>query len=191
MGGAGGSQLKIGAPVEKRGHGHPHGSKNKSKDPAAVASSSASVKWRPGHPVGSKNKTKISTTATGPSASPRNASPPPSPRIYSFFCIAGAQCHEIQRVPLKFTKFMDGRELREAVLREHSGGGTPYEVEVWYDGDGEMYFKGGWSQFAEDHDLHQGFVMIFDYHVGTSKFDVKVYNGTQCQKEYEVEVHFQ
>jgi hypothetical protein len=34
------------------------------------------------------------------------------------------------------------------------GGGTPYEVEVWYDGVGEQYFKGGWSQFAEDHDLH-------------------------------------
>jgi hypothetical protein len=61
--------------------------------------------------------------------------------VYSFFCIVGAQCREIQRVPLKFTKFMDGRELREAVLREHSGGGTPYEVEVWYDGAGEMYFK--------------------------------------------------
>jgi hypothetical protein len=54
-----------------------------------------------------------------------------------------------------------------------------------------MYFKGGWSQFAEDHDLHQGFFMIFDYHVGTSKFDVKVYDCTQCQKEYEAEVHFQ
>jgi hypothetical protein len=140
--------------------------------------------------VGSKNKTKVSTAAPGPSAPPHNASPPPSPRIYSF-CIAGAQCHEIQRVPLKFTKFMDGRELREVVLREHSGGGTPYEVEVWYDGDGEMYFKGGWSQLAEDHDLHQGFFMIFDYHVGTSKFDVKIYDGTQCQKEYEAEVHFQ
>jgi hypothetical protein len=62
---------------------------------------------------------------------------------------------------------MDGRELREAVLCEHPGGGTPYEVEVWYDGDGEMYFKGGWSQFAEDHDLHQGFFMIFDYHYGS------------------------
>jgi hypothetical protein len=74
--------------------------------------------------------------------------------MYSFFCIVGSQCREIQRVPLKFTKFMDGRELREAVLHEHSGGETPYELEVWYDGDGEMYFKGGWSQFAEDHDIH-------------------------------------
>jgi hypothetical protein len=50
--------------------------------------------------------------------------------------------------------------------------------------------KGGWSQFAEDHDIHQGFFMTFDFHVGTSKFDVKIYDGTQCQKEYEAEVHF-
>jgi hypothetical protein len=110
--------------------------------------------------------------------------------VYSFFWIAGAQCREIQRVPLKFTKFMDGQELQEAILCEHSGGGTPYEVEVWYDGAGEMYFEGGWSQFAEDHDLHQGFFITFDYHVGTPKFDVRIYDYTQCQKEYKAEVHF-
>jgi hypothetical protein len=190
MADAGGSQLNIDATVEKRGRGRPRGSKNKSKDPAVAASPSAPVKQHPGRPLGSRNKTKMSTAAPGPSAPPHNASPPSSPRIYSLFCIIGAQCREIQRVPLKFTNFMDGRELREAVLREHSGRGTPYEVEVWYDGDGEMYFKGGWPQFAEDHDLHQGFFMIFDYHIGTSKFDVKIYDGTQCQEEYESEVHF-
>jgi hypothetical protein len=96
MADAGGSQLNIGAPVEKQGRGRPRGSKNKSKDPAVVASSSARVKRRPGRPMGSKDKTKISTTAPGPSAPPRNASPPPPPRIYSFFCIAGTQCREIQ-----------------------------------------------------------------------------------------------
>jgi hypothetical protein len=63
------------------------------------------------------------------------------------------QCREIQRLPLKFTKFMDGRELRGAILCEHSGGGTPYEVEVWYDDAGKQYFKGGWSQFVDDHDI--------------------------------------
>jgi hypothetical protein len=161
-----------------------------------VASPSTYVKRRPGRPVGSKNKPKVSAAAApSSSVAPRNASPPPPPppppKIYSFFCIAGAQCREIQRVPLKFTKFMDGRELREAILREQSRGGTPYEVEVYYDGCGEMYFRGGWPQFAEDHDLHQGFFMLFDYHCGTSKFDVKIYDCTQCQKEYEAEVHFQ
>jgi hypothetical protein len=156
MADASGSRLNIGAPVEKRGRGHPRGSKNKATAIAVVALSSAPVKRRPGRPVGSKNKPKVPSAAPGPSAPSANASPSP-PRIYSFFCIANAQCREIQHLPLKFTKFMDGRELREAVLREHSSEGTPYKVEVWYDGAGEQYFKGGWSQFAEDHDLHQGF----------------------------------
>jgi hypothetical protein len=191
MADAGGAHLNNGVQMEKRGRGRPRGSKNKSKDPSTVASPSVSMKRRPGRPMGSKNKPKVSDAAPGHSAAPHNASPPPPPKIYSFFYIAGAQCREIQRVPLKFTKFMDGRELREAILREHSGGGTPNEVEVWYDGCSEMYFRGGWSQFAEDHDLHQGFFMIFDYHCGTSKFDVKIYDCTQCQKEYEAEVHFQ
>jgi hypothetical protein len=30
--------------------------------------------------------------------------------------------------------------------------------------------------------------MTFDFHVGTSKFDVGIYDGTQYQKEYEADV---
>jgi hypothetical protein len=187
MADASGSRFNLGAPVEKRGRGRPHGSENKTIAATAVASSSALGKRCPGRPAGSKNKPKASFAAPGSSAPSPDASSP-SPRIYSFFCICNAQCPEIQRLPLKITKFMDGRELREAVLREHSGGRTTYEVEVWYDGAGEQFFKGGWSRFAEDHNLHQGFFMTFDFHVGTSKFDVKIYDGTQCQKEYEAEV---
>jgi hypothetical protein len=181
------SRLNIDAPVEKRGRGRPRGSKNKTTAAATVASFSILVKRRPGRPAGSKNKPKVPSAAPGPSfASPDATSS--SPRIYSFFCICNTQCREIQRLPLKFTKFMDGRELREAVLHEYSGGGTPYEVDVWYNGAGEQFFKGGWSRFAEDHDLHQGFFMTFDFPVGTSKYDVRIYDGTQCQKEYEAEV---
>jgi hypothetical protein len=135
MADASGSRLNIGAPMEKRGRGRPRGSKNMATIAAAVASSSTPMKRHPGRPVGSKNKPKVSSAMPGLSAPPHNASPPP-PRVYSFFCIAGAQCHEIQWVPLKFTKFMGERELQEAVLHEHSGGGTLYEVEVWYDGAG-------------------------------------------------------
>jgi hypothetical protein len=124
MADAGGSRLNISAPVEKRGRGRPRGSKNKAAIEAVVALSSAPVKWRPGHPAGSKNKPKVPSAAPGLSSPSVNASPLP-PKIYSFFCIAGTQCREIQRLPLKFTKFMDGRELREAVLREHSGGELP------------------------------------------------------------------
>jgi hypothetical protein len=38
---------------------------------------------------------------------------------------------------------MDGQELREAILRQVSGEGSPYEVEVYYDVDEEMFFRGG------------------------------------------------
>jgi hypothetical protein len=186
MADAGGSRLNLGAPVEKRGRGRPRGSKNKTTVATAVAPSSDFRKRRPSRPAGSKNKPKVPSTVPSSSAPSRDASSS-SPRIYSFFCICNVQCRKIQRLPLKFMKFMDGRELREAVLCEHSGGGTPYEVEVWYDGAGEQFFKGGWSRFAEDHDLHEGFFMTFDFHVGTSKFDVRIYDGTQCQKEYEAE----
>jgi hypothetical protein len=107
MADAGGSRLNIGAPVEKRGRRRPRGSKNRVSIEAAVASSSAPVKRRPGRPAGSKNIPKVASTAPGPSAPSANASSP-LPRLYSFFCIAGPQCREIQRLPLKFTKFMDG-----------------------------------------------------------------------------------
>jgi hypothetical protein len=177
MADADGSRLNLGAPVEKRGRGHPRSSKNKIISAAAVASLSALVKRRPERPAGSKNKPKAPPTAPGSSAPSPDASSS-SPKIYSFFCICNAQCCEIQRLPLNFTKFMDERELREAVLHEHSSGGTPYKVEVWNDGAGEKFFKGGWSRFAEDHDLHQGFFMTFDFHVGTLKFDVRIYDCT-------------
>jgi hypothetical protein len=181
MADAGASNLDTGVLMEKQGCGCPRGCKNKPKDASLVSLSSASTKRCPGRPLGSKNKPKASVAAApGASTAPRNASPPPSANIYSFFCIAGAQCREQQRVLLKFTKFVDGHKLREAILHKQSGGGTPYEVEVYYDGRGEMYFRGGWPQFAGDHDLHQGFFMLFDYHCGTSKFDVKIYDYTQC-----------
>jgi hypothetical protein len=194
MADADGSRPNLGSPVEPRGRGRPRGSKNKNNTTPAAAGSSlaAPAKRRSGRPPGSKNKPKVIGAASSPSAPPATAPAAPAaiPRIFSFFCIAMAQCREIQRLPLNFTKFMDGHELREAVLRKQSGSGTPYEVEVWYDGDGEQYLRGGWSQFAEDHDIHQGFFMAFDFHIGTSKFDVKIYDGTQCQKKYEAEVHF-
>jgi hypothetical protein len=90
--------------------------------------------------------------------------------IFCFFAFAGTQCRERQCLPLKFAEFMDGRELREAILREVSSDGPPYELEVYYDDEGNMFFKVGWPRFAEDYDLHLGWILLFNYHYGTSKF---------------------
>jgi hypothetical protein len=100
-----------------------------------ASSSSAPMNRRPSRPLGSKNKPKSSTSLANRSmdanATRHNASPPRPVNVFSFFAIVGAQCREQQCVPLKFTQFMDGRELREAILREESNGGTPYKVEVY------------------------------------------------------------
>jgi hypothetical protein len=106
------SHLNLGSPMAPRGWGCPRGSKNKNNTTLAAAgsSSAAPVKRRPGRPPGSKNKPKVTGAALDSSALPP-AAPAAPPRIFSFFCIAMAQCHEIQRLPLNFTKFMDGREL--------------------------------------------------------------------------------
>jgi hypothetical protein len=131
MGDAGVIDLDTDAVIEKRGCGYLCGSKNKPKDVSMVALSSfVPMKGRPGRPLGSKNKLKPSSSSIAhqsvdANAAPSNASPPPPINLFSFFVIAGAQYHEQQRVPLKFTQFMDGSELRESILHEESGGGTP------------------------------------------------------------------
>jgi hypothetical protein len=120
-----GSHLNLGSLVAPRGRGRPRGSKNRSNTTPATAgtSSDAPAKRRPGRPPGSKNKPKVTGAAPGPAAPPpaAPAAPAAPPRVFSFFCIAMAQCREIQCLPLNFTKFMDGRELREAVLHEQAG----------------------------------------------------------------------
>jgi hypothetical protein len=173
--------------ARKHGRGRPRSSKNKPKAPSVQASSSTPAKCRRGRPLGSKNKTRIPAKPTehlDVSLAQPNPPQPSTGVLFSFFALAGAQCHEQQRLLLKFTEFMDGRELREAILREVSSGGPPYEVEVYYDGDGDMFFRGDWPRFAEDYDLHQGWFLMFNYNHGTTKFDVKIFDGTQCQTKY-------
>jgi hypothetical protein len=82
--------------------------------PAAAGTSlDAPAKRRPSRPPGSKNKPKVTGVVPGPIAPPPAAPAAPAvpSQIFSFLCIAMAQCREIQRLSLSFTNFMDGREL--------------------------------------------------------------------------------
>jgi hypothetical protein len=85
-----------------------------------------------GRPLGSKNK-KSSIRAIVDSATPDLdfAQPVLSQRssgnTFCFFAFADAQCRECQRLPLKFTEFMDGREISQAILWKTSSEGLPYE----------------------------------------------------------------
>jgi hypothetical protein len=60
--------LDDGVVVEKRGQGHPRGSKNKPKASVMQTSSSTPAKRRHGHPVGSKNKVKASVHRPTPTS---------------------------------------------------------------------------------------------------------------------------
>jgi hypothetical protein len=101
------------------------------------------AKRHPGRPLGSKNKKSSEATTNL------------ADRLFSFFSFLGDQCREQQCLPLNFTEFMESRELWEAVLQETSSGGPPYELEVYYDGNSDVFFRGGWDHFAEDQDLQQ------------------------------------
>jgi hypothetical protein len=86
--------------VEKRGHDHLRGSKNKPKSLlAAAASSSTPAKHRLGRSIGSKNK-KSFVTMTDPidrldvSVAHPILSSSSSGDLFSFFSFAGAQCRE-------------------------------------------------------------------------------------------------
>jgi hypothetical protein len=83
---AGVVDLDTGAVMKKRGRCRPRGSKNKPKDASLVASSSSvSTKRRPGRPLRSKNKPKPSFPVSQDAiAAPRNASPPPPVKTFSF-----------------------------------------------------------------------------------------------------------
>jgi hypothetical protein len=138
------------ATVEKCDRGHPHRSKNKPKSLLAIVTSSLTLaKRRLGRPLGSKNK-KSAIVTTDPAdcldvsfSHPAASSSSSSGDLFTFFSFAGAQCHEQKPLPLKFTEFMEGRELQDAVLRETSSGGPPYELEVYYGGNGNAIFRGG------------------------------------------------
>jgi hypothetical protein len=108
--------------VEKRGRGRPRGSKNKPNAYVMDASSLTPAKRCRGCPLGSKNKVKAATTltSTGDHLDISLAQPIMTQssvgNVFSFFAFTGAQCYEQHRLPLKFTQFMDGWELREAIL---------------------------------------------------------------------------
>jgi hypothetical protein len=104
-------------------------------------------KRRRGRQLGSKNKKPSTATADASDLLDVSFAHPTLPQsstgnLFSFFAFAGAQCHEQQHLLLKFMELMDARDLREAILWEVSSGRPPYELEVYYDGKGDVFFKG-------------------------------------------------
>jgi hypothetical protein len=126
--------------VEKRGCGRPRGSKNKVKTTTAASLSTAPGKRHRGCPLGSKNKKPSAMVVAASTTLDLGLAQPILPQrsfgnIFCLFAFTDAQCREHQRLHLKFAEFMDDHKISQAILRETSSGGPPYELEVRYDGD--------------------------------------------------------
>uniref|UniRef100_A0ACD5TVZ3 Uncharacterized protein n=1 Tax=Avena sativa TaxID=4498 RepID=A0ACD5TVZ3_AVESA len=103
---------------------------------------------------------------------------------FEFFTIMLRNPCEKLRLPDKFAEFLDGQEPRAVKLREAGGGQRRlWDVEVVFDGEGQMYLERGWEQFAREHDVHQGHFLIFSYD-GEAVLTVKVFDGSMCRRHY-------
>jgi hypothetical protein len=45
-------------------------------------------------------------------------------------------------------------------VQECSGGQPPYDIEVYYDGEGKCYFRGGWLKFFVDYGVREGWFLL-------------------------------
>jgi hypothetical protein len=174
--------------VEKHGRGCPRGSKNKSKIVASTSSTTL-AKRRHGRPLGSNNK-KPSTMAAGAAILPDVSLAQPivpqasAASMFSFFAFASAQCREHQRLPRNLlnswmvASFVKLSSEKSPAMGHHMNWRYTMMVKVMCSSRvvghallNIMIFTKGW-------------ILIFNYHCGTSKFDVKIFDGTKCQKKY-------
>ncbi|OIS97647.1 b3 domain-containing protein rem10, partial [Nicotiana attenuata] len=80
------------------------------------------------------------------------------------------------KIPTGFLKYLKGCKINEhAILKR---GGTKWPVKV----NGRQ-FEAGWAEFAEEHDLQLGDMLVFR-HEGNMEFDVSIFGSSHCEKEY-------
>jgi hypothetical protein len=79
---------------------------------------------------------------------------------------------------------MEGREIAHAILQECSTGQPSYDIEVYYDGEGNCYFHDGWPNFFTDYSVQEGWFLLFSHCEGTWEFFVCVINGTLCARSF-------
>jgi hypothetical protein len=96
--------------------------------------------------------------------------------------LAGAE--DRLRLPSQFMEAMEGQEMAYATLRECSVGQPRYRVEVYYDGEGECYFRDGWSKFFADYGVHAGWFLLFTHRDGRRNFIVYIFDGTLCARTF-------
>jgi hypothetical protein len=96
--------------------------------------------------------------------------------------LAGAK--DCLRLPSQFVEAMEGQEMAYATPRECSVGQPRYRVEVYYDGEGECYFRNGWPKFFADYGVHAGWFLLFTHRDGWGNFIICIFDGTLCARTF-------
>ncbi|XP_009612433.1 B3 domain-containing protein REM10-like isoform X1 [Nicotiana tomentosiformis] len=90
------------------------------------------------------------------------------------------------KIPIGFLKYLKGYDhIEHAVLKRD---GKKWLVKLT-----GRRFEAGWAEFAEEHDLQLGDMLVFR-HEGNMEFDVSIFGSNHCEREYaeyleEGEVH--
>ncbi|KAI5002213.1 hypothetical protein ZWY2020_026863 [Hordeum vulgare] len=103
---------------------------------------------------------------------------------FEFFLILQPNFLKKLRLPHKFAKVLDGRELWEVKLREPGCRRHLCKVEVVLDADGHMYLGHGWEQFARAHNLRLGHFLVLSYD-SHAVLTMKVFDWTMCRTHYQ------
>ncbi|GAB2291364.1 hypothetical protein Dimus_025622 [Dionaea muscipula] len=83
------------------------------------------------------------------------------------------------KVPLKFTRHMEGRTSGSVLLTGPSG--HSWKVSLITQ-DGNLCLDDGWSTFVRDHSIQCGDSLIFRYD-GNLRFSVQIFDESSCEKE--------
>ncbi|OIT38373.1 PREDICTED: B3 domain-containing protein REM10-like [Nicotiana attenuata] len=80
------------------------------------------------------------------------------------------------KIPVGFLKYLKGYDhIEHAILKRD---GKKWMVKV----NGRR-FEDGWAEFAEEHDLQLGDMLVFR-HEGNMEFEVIIFDSSQCDREY-------
>ena len=85
-----------------------------------------------------------------------------------------------QKMPSKFTKRYGAALSNPMLLKPPDG--TEWKM-FWTKENGDVWFKKGWKEFAENYSLDHGYLVVFEFE-GTSYFDVLIHGKNALEIDY-------
>ncbi|KAI3990949.1 hypothetical protein MKX01_026133 [Papaver californicum] len=106
-------------------------------------------------------------------------------KVVHFFSVLTNNFPYQLKFPEKLVKKCLRNELSEiSVVTLKGPSGRTWTVQLMRYGSEELYLKKGWEVFIQEHNLKQNDVLLFKYNVGTSVFDVLMFDEANfCEKE--------